>query len=155
MSENIIEVRKQIIQKELELSRAVDVQIYLVVDQTAVGPYIVKMIEHEVKPTTVTRVIIRGQDETNSHSLYQIPKRNLVGLIRVLLEKGRLEVAKDLEQTSNFAQELRMKYQERPTSGASLSIDPWRENPADDLIFATALACWKSQNLPFLRFELL
>jgi len=152
MSEHILEVKRQIVIEEEKLSPTVAVQTYLVVDQTAVGPAIVEIIEQEVKRIPVTKVVIRGQDESDADSLYQIPKRNLIGLIRVFLEKERLQIAQDLDQTSTLVQEL-MKYQERPTSAASLSIDAWREQPADDLIFATALACWKSQHLGSLRVD--
>src|ERR1700691_2249055 len=120
MSKKIIEVKSQIVKKEEELSPLVQVQTHLVVDQTAVGPAIVEMIEEEVKSMPVTKVVIRGQDEPNSGGVKQIPKRNLIGLIRVFLEKNRLQIAQDLDQTSTLVQEL-MKDQERPTSAASLS----------------------------------
>jgi hypothetical protein len=96
-----------------------------------------------------TQVVIRGQSETYSNTLYQIPKLDLIYGTNVLLEEGRLKIAQDLDQRKNLTEELR-KYRDRPKSA---NPDPWREFPADDLIFATAIACWKMQHQDYCYFD--
>ena len=54
---------------------------------------------------------------------------------------------------TSLAQEL-INYQNRPTSAASSNPDTWREDRHDDLVFATALACWKLRNPTILSCDL-
>ena len=84
--------------------------------------------------------------ETSVHAYgntrYNVPKRDLVGVLQVLLHSRRLVFAAEHPMTPVLMQEL---------SNFKVTIDPrtahdsyaaWREGIHDDLVLATALACW-------------
>jgi hypothetical protein len=119
--------------------------ISIVMDQTAVGEPIVKMMSEKlgkyVKP-----MIIGGQHTEHQN---HVPKNTLISEVKVLLMQKRLKVAQGMKETLNFTNAL-IKYENRPTVAASLHDDPWREDPSDHLIFAVALPCWELEHLvPF------
>jgi hypothetical protein len=116
----------------------------LVVDQTAVGERIVKMFSDELS-IPISPVIVGTQHSVHSSANADyVPRQTLVGELIVGLEMGTFKLSKKLPLAPELAKELQ-NYQNRPTSAASLNGDTWRENPADHLVFATGLACWKLQ----------
>ncbi|HEX3149844.1 MAG TPA: hypothetical protein VHR66_17335 [Gemmataceae bacterium] len=72
-----------------------------------------------------------------------VPKKDLVGVLQVLLQEKRLKVAPALDQAQTLAEELQ-QFQMR-----AISLDPsaveWRERPHDDLVLAVAVAAWQSE----------
>jgi hypothetical protein len=127
-------------------------QIGFVADQTAVAASVVELIERRVGKRA-RRVVIEGRHkEDYSNGLNYIPKKNLVGGIHVSLELCNLKIARDLDETQNFVQEL-ANYQNRPSSAASLSGDSWREEQSDDLVLATGIACWTLQYPAFFGYD--
>ena len=125
---------------------------YLVVDQTAVGAPIVKMFAEKLS-MNIYPVIVRTQpSEHYSDGVDYVPKQTLVGELIVGLEMRRLKISKDLLLVEALTKEL-LNYRNRTTSAASLNGDTWREFPADDLIFATGLACWKLQRPSYFIYD--
>lgn len=117
----------------------------LVVDQRAVGERIVKLFRDELS-IPISPVIVGAQHSGRSSACADcVPKQTLVGELIVGLEMGTFKVSEKLPLAPELAKELR-NYRDRPTSAASLNSDAWREYPADHLVFATGLACWKLQN---------
>jgi hypothetical protein len=98
--------------------------IYIVMDQTAVGAPMVRMVREELGKY-VDSVIIGGQ-----HSQHQncVPQNTLVSEIRVALMKERLRISQGLKETQNLIRAL-LDYENRPTSTASSNDDPWRNIP--------------------------
>ena len=114
----------------------------LVVDATGVGQAVVDMLRQAgMYPKAV---YIHGGDRVHAYgnTCYNVPKRDLVGVLQVLLHSRRLEFAAEHPMTPVLMQEL---------ANFKVTIDPrtahdsyaaWREGVHDDLVLATALACW-------------
>lgn len=110
---------------------------------TGVGVPVVDSFVHAgLTPVTVT---IHGGSEVGEDTYsyhYRVPKRDLVSAIQVLLQNGRLRVAEALHEARTLKHELlnfRVKIDPRT---AHDSYSHWREGDHDDLVLATALACW-------------
>jgi len=130
----------KIIEHILEVADEVQLAAILV-DQTAAGEPVVKMIQRRVA-INVCPVTIRGDRESYSDGLQFISKTTLIGGLTVAFTEGRLHISQELKETPNLIRELE-GYWDRPTSASSLLADSWRDQPSDDLVFAVALACWK------------
>jgi hypothetical protein len=70
-----------------------------------------------------------------------VPKRDLVGVLQVLLQTRRLRIASQLPEATILERELLAFRAKTPTSGAEVA-EAWRERPHDDLVLAVAFACW-------------
>jgi hypothetical protein len=113
----------------------------LVVDQTGVGPAVTDLLKK--KGLKFKAVTITGGNETNySSGSWHVPKRDLVGALEVPFHTGQLKVAESLklwpvlrEELLNFRRKINLKT-------AHDSYEHWRETDHDDLVLATALACW-------------
>jgi hypothetical protein len=77
---------------------------------------------------------------------YRVPKRDLVSLLQVLLQGERLKVASTLPEAPTLVQEL-LASRARVAPRASDGDSAWREGPHDDLVLATALACWCAEHV--------
>lgn len=119
----------------------------LVVDQTGVGAPVVDLFEQAgLKPVGV---LIHGGDKASHEGdSWRVPKRDLVGVLQVLLQTGRLKVASKLTLGSVLSQEmLNFKVKIDPMT-AHDSYSAWREEDHDDLVLSVALAAWYGENGP-------
>jgi hypothetical protein len=64
-----------------------------------------------------------------------------VSAVQVLLQSGRLKIAKELPDAEVLVTEL-LNFQVRITNSANDIYGAWREGTHDDLVLAVALACW-------------
>jgi hypothetical protein len=115
----------------------------LLTDRTGVGAGVIDHFEHVgIHPTPVT---IHGGSEVTydlERRGYRVPKRDLVSAVQVLLQTSRLKVAASLPEAETLRKELlnfRVKIDPRT---AHDSYEHWREGDHDDLVLATAMACW-------------
>jgi hypothetical protein len=116
----------------------------LLIDKTGVGAGVFDHFIHSgVGANAIT--IHGGSTITVERQGYRVPKRDLVAAVQVPLQNGRLKIAKDLELAETLRKEL---------LGFSVKVDPrtahdsyehWREKDHDDLVLATAMACWFRQ----------
>lgn len=91
-------------------------------------------------------VTITGGDRVVREDAYhaKVPKRELVGLLVALFQSDRLKVARDLELAPLLLNELlNFRLRVNVQSGHD-SYEAWRESIHDDLVLATALACWRA-----------
>lgn len=119
----------------------------LVIDQTGVGAPVVDMFKQAaLKPIGV---LIHGGDRvTQEGSTWRVPKRDLVGVLQVLLQNSRLKVAGELELADVLTREmLNFKVKIDPLT-AHDSYSAWREAEHDDLVLAVALAAWYGERIP-------
>jgi hypothetical protein len=115
----------------------------LVVDHTGVGVAVTDLIKKEgLKFVAVT--ITGGDTLHKTKGTWRVPKRDLVGALEVPFHTGRLKVAEALtlwptlkEELLNFRRKINLKT-------AHDSYEHWRESDHDDLVLATALACWQA-----------
>jgi hypothetical protein len=127
-------------------------QIYLVVDQTAVGDPIAKLIERLVQKEACRLVIEGRHGEAYSNGVHYVPKQTIVSGIDASLDLDNFIISQDLDETQNLIEEL-VRYRDQPTTAGSLKGDVWREEQSDDLVFAVGIACWKLRNLTYFIYE--
>jgi hypothetical protein len=115
----------------------------LVADRTGVGAGVLDMFVHA--SLTPVSVAIHGGSEVGEDFYrhdYRVPKRDLVSAVQVLFQNRRLKISASLPEAATLKRELlnfRVKIDPRT---AHDSYSHWRENEHDDLVLATALACW-------------
>jgi hypothetical protein len=121
----------------------------LAVDQTGVGQTVVGMVRKagipaSLFPVTITfgTAVTPPGDDGSTHA----PKRELAGVLEVLLQAHRLQFVA-LPERELLAQELRQFRLKPPPAGAE-TVESWRERPHDDLVLAVALACWLGERFP-------
>ena len=116
-------------------------QTTLVVDATGVGTAVIDLLEQaRLAPIGVT---IHGGDQVHRDGRrYRAPKRDLVGVLQVLLQTARLKIAAALPLAQTLQQELLTFRVTIDARTAHDSFAAWREGQHDDLVLACALACW-------------
>ena len=114
----------------------------LVVDNTGVGPAVTDLLKK--KRLRFKAITITGGDEVHAvgGGKYRVPKRDLVSALEVPFHTGRLKVAEGLEVWAVLREELLNFRRKIDLRTAHDSYEHWRETDHDDLVLATALACW-------------
>ena len=118
--------------------------VVTVVDQTGVGRPVVDLLrEAGIDPVAITNT---GGDQVVrvAPGEWRVPKRNLAGVVQVLLQTRRLRWAKDLAEAATLRAELEnFKARISLTGHDSYAAgEDWRENRHDDLVLSVALGCW-------------
>jgi hypothetical protein len=114
----------------------------LVVDATGVGAPVVNLIKDARMCWAVVGVTITGGGQVSKGpDGYNVPKRDLITNLQLLLQQRLLKVAKELPDSQALAGELRqMRVKVTPFGQEQFAC--WREREHDDLVLAVALACW-------------
>jgi hypothetical protein len=117
----------------------------LVIDQTGVGLPVVDMFVKarprcQVRPITITA----GSLVTVVGTGWHVAKKELVSVLQVLLQSGRLKVARSLPLAGVLIKELE-DFRVKITAAANESYEAWRERAHDDLVLATGLAAWVAE----------
>ena len=119
-------------------------EVTLVIDATGVGATVVDMFKREMLKCNLIAVTITGGSEvTHQGQNYNVPKRDLVSTAQVLLQSGRLKIAKGLSEAAMLVRELE-NFQVKITLAANDTYGAWREGTHDDLVLSVALACWQA-----------
>ena len=122
----------------------------LVLDSTGVGRAVTDMFRAAgLRPIAITI--------TSGHTVHKerwdeihVPKKDLVGVVQVLLQQQRLRITASLPTASLLTQELQ-SFRQRVTVSANLTYgaaEDWRSAQHDDLVLATALGCWWAEQRP-------
>lgn len=124
----------------------------LVVDATGVGVGVVDLFAAAgLNPIAVS---IHGGDKVATEQVHhgteilsrlRVPKRDLVTAVQVLLQNGRLKIARRLPEAETLRRELQNFKVKIDPRTAHDSYSHWREAEHDDLVLATALATWFRQ----------
>jgi hypothetical protein len=140
----------RIVERVVELLRTPHLKdAFVVADQTGVGRAVVDMLTDAMEgrfvgdfcPVTITA----GHEVTLSEvGQFRVPKKELVGVLQVLLQTRRLRIARALPQASILTKELET-FQVRITAAANETFGAWREGQHDDLVLAVALAAWAGE----------
>jgi hypothetical protein len=116
----------------------------LLVDKTGVGASVVdSLVRAGLGPIAVT--IHGGSAVSRDEHGYRVPKRDLVSATQVLLQNGRLKIARGLPLAETLKAELLNFRVKIDPKTAHDSYEHWREAEHDDLVLATAMACWFRQ----------
>lgn len=123
----------------------------VVVDATGVGTAAVNLFRYSgLYVTTVT--LIAGDQATQDGSDHRVPKKDIVSVTQVLLQAGRLKIARALPHAHLLAREL-LNFRSRVTSQSAESQLDWREGVNDDLVLALAIAAWQAERNPGLALS--
>jgi len=126
---------------EIMQSAALKDQASLVVDQTGVGAAVVDLFKQaNLDPVGV--LIHGGDRESNEGSTWRVPKRDLVAVLQVLLQAGRLKISRRLPLAEVLQAELLNFRVKIDPATAHDSYSAWREQDHDDLVLSVALAVW-------------
>ncbi len=113
----------------------------LVVDATGVGRAVTDLLKE--RGLRFKAVTITGGDKVNAVAGgYRVPKRDLVAALEVPFHTGALKVAEGLELWPALREELLNFRRKVNLATAHDSYEHWRDSDHDDLVLATALACW-------------
>jgi hypothetical protein len=117
----------------------------LAVDGTGVGAPVVDMLRAARLGCDIAAVTITGGERQHQNgNAWSVPKRDLIAVVQVLLERDELKVAKGLRELAALVRELT---DVRSTTGIGgrvrLGADGCGEH--DDLVIALALACWRAK----------
>ena len=124
---------------------AVAGQAVVVADATGLGAPVIEMLRAarlgcDITAVTITsgdRAVQRGND-------WNVPKRDLIAGVQVLLEQGGLRIARTLEGAQSLIEELvDVRATVRVNGRVRLGADGCGEH--DDLVIALALACWRAK----------
>lgn len=121
---------------------ALDGEAKVALDVTVAGEAIAKLFAENIAKldiATTCFTITGGTQQTGSWNDVRIPKRDLASFLRVLLETERLQIAPNLHHGSDMQKEMQHFKAEKVTNDDTVD---WRTREHDDLVLATALACW-------------
>ena len=93
-----------------------------------------------------------GEQTTEDGTSYRVPKRDVISSTQVLLQTGRLKIARSLPHAALLARELVNFRFKVGRERADDTLD-WREGPDDDLVLALAIAAWEAERHPGLPFS--
>jgi hypothetical protein len=114
----------------------------LAVDATGVGAPVVEMLRAARLGCALTPVTITsGEREHQTGAMCHVPKRDLMAGVQVLLEGGRLRVARGMAETGALVKELMdVQITQRGIGGVRIGAEGAGKH--DDLVIALALAVW-------------
>jgi len=119
----------------------------LVVDQTGVGRPVVDLLRQAGLDPVAVSIHGGATVSREGHDL-KVPKRDLVGVLQVLLQSGRFKVSNKLKLGPVLqAEMLNFKVKIDPIT-AHDSYSAWRDNEHDDLVLSAALAAWWAERQP-------
>ncbi len=118
-----------------------DKRVALLVDKTGVGaPIVDAFLQAGINPIAIS--IHGGEKVSRDRDGYRVPKRDLVSAVKVPLQNGRLSVAPTLAHAATLRAELANFRMKIDPATAHDSYSHWRDGDHDDLVLATAMACW-------------
>lgn len=117
----------------------------LAVDATGVGRPVIDMIRDANFPADVYPITLTGGDAANKDGMEcHVPKRDVASTVAVLLQTGRLRIARGLRESETLFREL-LNFRVKISLSGHDSYEAWREQEHDDLVLAVGLAAWLSE----------
>ena len=118
----------------------------VILDATGVGKAAVELFRRSSFSLSVF-TLVAGDQVVQDGGSYRIPKRDVISTTQVLLQTGRLKIARSLPHASLLAREL-VKFRFKVTAKTPEDALDWREGPDDDLVLALAIAAWQAERNP-------
>ena len=114
----------------------------MAVDAIGVGRPVIDMIRDAHLPATVYPITLIGGDAVTRDGMERhVPKRDVASTIAVLLQTGRLRIARGLKESETLLREL-LNFRVKISLSGHDSYEAWREQEHDDLVLAVGLAAW-------------
>ena len=117
----------------------------IAVDATGVGAPVVDSLRAARLDCEIAAVrITSGEREQQHGNSWNVPKRDLIAGVQVLLERGELKIARRMKEAGALTREL---MNIRMVNGANGRVRLGAEGSGehDDLAIALALACWRAK----------
>jgi hypothetical protein len=112
----------------------------LAVDATGVGrPVVDYLWQAGLAPIAIT--LTAGGTAQGAGRAWRVPKQDLVGVLQLALQGGRLQIAQALPLAEELAEEL-LAFRVRVTDAGRETYGAWREGAHDDLVLAVGVAVW-------------
>lgn len=121
----------------------------LAIDFTGVGRPVLDIINLIGLPVKRAPILITGGHTVSfdkSTNAWHVPKKDLVSTLQILMQSGRLKIAKGMPLADKLSTEL-SNFRVKITASANESFGAWRDGQHDDLVLAVALACWLGENV--------
>lgn len=116
----------------------------VVVDATGLGGPVVDLLKAARLDCPLTPVTITGGDRAhNTGDRWQVPKRDLLTNLLVLLEARELKIPKGLADAGTLVRELG-EMEMRQAGYGRMQMGAEGPGEHDDLVIAVALACWRA-----------
>lgn len=114
----------------------------MAVDATGVGRPVIDMIREANLPATIYPITLTGGDAVTQDGMERhVPKRDVASTIAVLLQTGRLRIARGLRESETLLREL-INFRVKISLSGHDTYEAWREQEHDDLVLAVGLAAW-------------
>jgi len=132
----------QIVRRLDHLVRRLPEKPSMAVDATGVGRPVIDMIRDANLPATVYPITLTGGDAVTRDGMERrVPKRDVASTIAVLLQTGRLRIARGLKESETLLREL-LNFRVKISLSGHDTYEAWREQEHDDLVLAVGLAAW-------------
>lgn len=121
---------------------------WLIVDGTGVGRPVVDLFRQQIGHGLLPITIHGGDAVTEDDQGYvRVPKRDLAGVVQVLLQSKRLRFAARLPDVQLLTKELLNFKVKIDMRTAHDSYGEWRAGQHDDLVLALALTVWYGERM--------
>jgi hypothetical protein len=118
----------------------------LVVDQTGVGVAVVDFFQRARPRCSIRPIMITGGSKATVEGAgWHVPKRELVGILNVLLGTGRLLVSKHLPDAAEWIKELHTFTAKVNKDTGNETLESYRTSDKDDVVLAVSMACWAAE----------
>jgi hypothetical protein len=119
----------------------------IVVDRTGVGAAVSNMVRDAGLPARLLPVLITsGHSVSHPDGCTHLPKKELASVLQVLLQTGRLKVARSLSLAAVLEKDL-ASFKTTVAAAGKDAVESWREREHDDLVLAVALAAWAGDRI--------
>ena len=137
----VVERVRQIVQSEQLRGRCA-----LAVDATGVGEPVVDLLRAARLGCEICAVTITSGEYQHNRgaSVWNVPKRDLIAHVQVLLERDELRIARRMRDAGSLVREL-LDMQSITTSSGRRRLGADGYGQHDDLVIALALACWRAR----------
>ena len=120
-------------------------QCTVVMDATGVGAPVVDMLRRAQLGCGIEPVILTGGEwASQADGFWFVPKQDLVAGLRVMLEKRELGLTVKLAASRLLVKEM-AEMESWQGGRGGLKFGARREGAHDDLVMASALACWRAR----------
>lgn len=120
----------------------------LAVDYTGVGVAVVEWLQKELKLAKAKAVIrpiwIQSGRAVNENSAggWNVPKKELVSVLQVLMGTDRLTIEQQMKNCGNLVKELKNFKVKQNLETGNESFEAWRDHEHDDMVLALAILLW-------------
>ena len=136
----------QIVKRLDHLVRRLPERPSMAVDATGVGRPVIDMIRDAHMDASIYPITLTGGDAVTSDGMEsRVPKRDVASTIAVLLQTGRLRIARGLRESETLLREL-LNFRVKISLSGHDTYEAWREQEHDDFVLAVGLAAWLAEN---------